>query len=92
MKARVIAAALAAAGCGAMLLLGMGWQLVLGWAIGAILVAVVWRLIEPRVRLSVAVSLLAFCLVLVGEGGLFLAPSAIALIVDSLSRRRIATA
>ena len=92
MKARAIAAALAVAGCGAMLLLGMGWQLVLGWAIGAMVVAVVWALVEPRVRLWVAASLLAFCLVLIGEGGLFLASSVIALIVDSLSRRRIATA
>jgi hypothetical protein len=89
---RAIAAGLAVAACVLLVSLAPGsWPLVLLWALASVLVGVVWeRLVS--IRLALAVALLPLCVLLTFEGGLFLIPSVIALIVASIPGHRRATA
>jgi hypothetical protein len=86
----VIAAGFAFLGC-FLIFVSVGpqsWPLVLGWLGAALVVGLVWLQMPPGLKLGFAVFLLALCILLTWEGGLFFVPSAVALIVASLRSRR----
>jgi hypothetical protein len=68
------------------------WPLVLGWLAASLLAGLLWERVAPSFRLALAVGLLPLCVLLTWEGGLFLLPSVIALIVASIPGRRSVTA
>jgi hypothetical protein len=68
------------------------WPLVLGWLAASLLVGLFWERLAPSFRLALAVGLLPVCVLLTWEGGLFLLPGVITLIVASISGRRSVTA
>lgn len=87
---REAAAGLALAGC-LLILVSVGpesWPLVLGWLGASLVIGFAWTRLTQTFRLGLAVSLLPVCVLLTWEGGLFFAPSAVALILASLRRRR----
>src|SRR3954452_22228674 len=75
--ARGTAAALVLAGCVLILaIVGLAsWPLVLAWLAAALLVGSIWERLSPPWRLGLAVGLLAACVLLTWEGGLFFIPS-----------------
>jgi hypothetical protein len=82
----VIAAGFALLGC-LLILVSVGpqsWPLVLGWLVGTLAVGLVWQQLPQAFKLGFAVFLLALCVLVTWEGGLFFVPSVVALIVASL--------
>jgi hypothetical protein len=88
--ARVIAAGFAILGC-FLIFVSVGpqsWPLVLGWLGAALVVGLVWLQLPAGLKLGFAVLLLAACVLLTWEGGLFFVPSALALTVASVRSHR----
>jgi hypothetical protein len=73
------------AGIAAMVALtgGAAWPLALGWAAAGLLLAVAWRALagRPAARAWLCAALAAVLVLLTWEGGLFLAPAVVALLL-----------
>ena len=65
------------------------WPLLVGWAVAALLVAGVTRLVRrPALRITLSALLLPACVVTTFEGGLFFVPAAAALFFAAVMDRR----
>ena len=83
------AALLALVGC-AYILASVGSEalpLVVGWLAACLLVGLAWERATPTFRVVLATGLVPVCVVLTWEGGLYFLPSAVALMVASMSSR-----